>query len=242
MKEILFLSIACVVLGTGLGAFLGIFWGLKTIGKTMAFTGGLMIGIVFLDLLPESLACGNLFIVTISLFIGIFFVALISELISTKDNVQNQNKSALFKVGIVLMIAMALHNFPEGMAIGSSGAVDFESGLLVAFMITLHDIPEGMAIAAPLVAGHIKKTKVFFLTIISGISTILGTLFGLWVGRLSDFGLAFCLASAGGAMLYIVFGELIPKANQELKDKNSAFITIIGIIVGIILLKIIRLY
>jgi len=152
---------------------------------------------------------------------------------------QNVNQS-LVNAGIVMLIAMALHNFPEGMAIGSAGTVDYSSGFLVALMITLHDIPEAMAIATPLSGGNVKRGKVFFLTILSGISTVLGAVIGFWIGKMSDFGLALCLGAAGGAMLYIVFADMIPEAFKEINGKNCSIFVLIGIIFGIMLIKIIK--
>lgn len=238
MKEILFLSVACVILGTGTGALLGIFFGLKSIGKTMAFTGGLMLGIVIFDLAPEALSHGNLPVAAAGIFAGVFFVFLAAAFINKGE--KSPSWPPLYNVGIILMLAMALHNFPEGMAIGSSAIADFKSGLVVAFIITLHDIPEGMAVAAPLTAGPGNKISVFIATLISGLSTVAGALFGLWFGRMSTAGLAFCLAAAAGAMLYVVFGEMLPRAFAERKDKKIALITIIGIIMSGILLKIIK--
>ena len=145
MKEILFLSVACVILGTGTGALLGKFFGLKSIGKTMAITGGLMLGIVINDLAPEALSHGNLPVAAAGIFAGVFcfpgggFI---------NKGEKSPSRPSLYNVGIILMLAMALHNFPRD-GDRSSAIADFKSGLVVAFIITLHDIPEGMAVAAP---------------------------------------------------------------------------------------------
>lgn len=237
MKDILIISAFAGIVGTGLGGVLGIFFGSKSIGKTLGFTGGIMIGIVFFDIIPIILQETNVYLVVLSILIGIFFVALIDNIIIDK-NENNPKVNNYYKIGLILLISMALHNFPEGMAIGTSRAVNIKSAILIGFVIALHDIPEGMSIATPLTGAKISKIKIITFTIISGLSTIIGAVIGLMIGRISEISLSLSLGFAGGAMLYVTFGELLPGAYQNEDKKSVVYFTIIGIVISLLFFNI----
>ncbi|HHZ18450.1 MAG TPA: ZIP family metal transporter [Acholeplasmataceae bacterium] len=229
----MFLSVICIAFGAGSGALLGIFFGLKSPGKTLAFTGGLMLGIVIFDLLPEAFAGGEEAAAIAGLGAGAFFVWLASRLIN-----KSSRPATLTRTGIILALAMALHNIPEGMAIGSAALTDFRSGVVVAFVIAIHDIPEGMAVAAPFVRNG--KMKALGVALLSGLSTVTGAALGTWFGSLSAAGLSFSLSAAAGAMGYVVGFEMLPQAREETEFKIIALFTLLGMILGGILLKIIK--
>ena len=149
-----------------------------------------------------------------------------------------QNPTRMLRSGILIFIAIALHNIPEGMAIGAGGSYNFQLGLLITIMITAHNIPEGMAIAAPLLAGGLEKWKVIILTALCGATTLIGGLLGVLIGRISDFAVAISLAGAGGAMLYIVFGEMMPQSIVMTKNRTASIVTLFGIIVGLIVTQV----
>lgn len=148
--------------------------------------------------------------------------------------------SQLFIAGLVMAFAIALHNFPEGMVIGASYASDEVTGsvggLATAIVIGLHNIPEGMAVSVPLVAGGMKKLKATLLTAVTGMPTILGAMFGYFLGTLSPVMLALSLSFASGAMLYVVFGELLPEAILMWRSKAPAFAMLVGLLVGVVIL------
>lgn len=148
--------------------------------------------------------------------------------------------SQLFIAGLVMAFAIALHNFPEGMVIGASYASDEATGgvggLAMAVVIGLHNIPEGMAVSVPLVAGGMKKTKATLLTAVTGAPTILGAMLGYFLGTLSPVMLALSLSFASGAMLYVVFGELLPEAILMWRSKAPAFAMLVGLLVGVVIL------
>lgn len=149
----------------------------------------------------------------------------------------------LFIAGIVMACTIALHNMPEGMVIGATYAADNSvllggSGFLIALVIGLHNIPEGMAVVVPLIAGGMKKTKSILLTALSGAPTIIGALLGYSLGLVSPVMLSIALGFAGGAMLYVVLGELIPEAILMWKSKLPAFFMLIGIITGLVLVNV----
>ena len=114
------------------------------------------------------------------------------------------NQNILLKTGIIVSIGLAIHNFPEGLAIGSGFDASIKLGLKLALAICLHDIPEGISMAVPMKNGGMKRTKVIFYVILSGITTGIGAFFGALVGSISEEVISICLSFAAGAMLYIV--------------------------------------
>ena len=153
---------------------------------------------------------------------------------------RHDNKFSLFIAGIVMACAIALHNVPEGMTIGASYAsnegVMGSAALVLAILIGLHNIPEGMAVSVPLITGGMPKWKSVLITASSGIPTILGALLGYLIGEIGALGLALSLGFASGAMLYVVFGEILPQAILMYHSKLPAFSTIIGMLVGLFII------
>ena len=150
------------------------------------------------------------------------------------------SKLGLFVAGIVMACAIALHNVPEGMTIGASYAsndgVMGRAALVLAVLIGLHNIPEGMAVSVPLISGGMPKWKAVLVTASSGIPTILGALLGYLLGEIGPLGLTLSLGFASGAMLYVVFGEILPQSILMYHSKLPAFSTIVGILVGILVI------
>lgn len=153
---------------------------------------------------------------------------------------KNDNKFALMVAGMVMACAIALHNVPEGMTIGASyannGSVMGSSALVLAILIGLHNIPEGMAVSVPLISGGMNKGKAVLITALSGVPTILGALLGYLIGDMGMLGLALSLGFASGAMLYVVFGEIIPQAILMYHSKLPAFSVIFGMLVGLVII------
>ena len=153
---------------------------------------------------------------------------------------KKDNKFSLFIAGIVMACAIALHNVPEGMTIGASYAsndgVMGSAALVLAILIGLHNIPEGMAVSVPLISGGMPKWKAVLITAASGIPTIVGALLGYLIGDIGAMGLALSLGFASGAMLYVVFGEILPQAILMYHSKLPAFFAIIGILAGMLII------
>lgn len=151
-----------------------------------------------------------------------------------------KSRRQLFLAGLVMAFAIALHNFPEGMVIGASYASDEATGgiggLAASIIIGLHNIPEGMAVSVPLVAGGMRKVKASLLTAVTGAPTILGAMLGYFLGTLSPVMLALSLSFASGAMLYVVFGELLPESILIWRSKAPAFAMLAGLLVGVVIL------
>ena len=152
----------------------------------------------------------------------------------------NDSRFALFVAGMVMACAIALHNVPEGMTIGASyasnGGVMGRSALVLAVLIGLHNIPEGMAVSVPLISGGMTKWKAVCITAASGIPTVVGALLGYWLGEIGALGLCLSLGFASGAMLYVVFGEILPQAILMYHSKLPAFSAIGGILVGMLII------
>lgn len=153
---------------------------------------------------------------------------------------QSDKKHDLFIAGVVMAFAIALHNLPEGMIIGASYAADSGNitggaGFLIAIVIGLHNIPEGMSVSAPLVSGGTKPWKAVLITALSGVPTIIGAVIGYSLGLVSPIWLSLSLSFAGGAMLYVVFGELLPESFLMWKSKAPGIFALIGTLLGVVL-------
>lgn len=167
----------------------------------------------------------------------------LDELIHADHFNQHKKKNEqteLFLAGIIMALAIALHNMPEGMVIGASyaetnGSILQGGGFILAVVIGLHNIPEGMAVSVPLIAGGTNKWRAIGVTALSGAPTVLGAMLGYSIGMVGEIALTLSLSFAGGAMLYVVFGELLPEAILMWKSKLPAFFTLIGTLVGLIL-------
>ena len=156
---------------------------------------------------------------------------------------RNSNSYEMFIAGIVMACAIALHNMPEGMVIGASYAGDSGSltggaGFIIAIVIGLHNIPEGMSVSVPLITGGMSKRKAVLITALSGAPTIIGAMIGYSLGILSPVWLSVSLSFAGGAMLYVVFGELLPEAFLMWKSKAPGAMALVGTLVGIVLVHV----
>lgn len=144
----------------------------------------------------------------------------------------------LHTAGLVLAAAVALHNMPVGMAIGATfaGSAQDNGGVLAALIIGLHNVPEGMSIAAPLLAGGGKKAGAIGVAALSGLPTILGALLGYGAGTMNPLLLSISLSFAAGAMLYVIFGELLPESEQLWQNRLSGLATMLGMLLGMALI------
>ena len=153
---------------------------------------------------------------------------------------RKENKLALFIAGLVMASAIALHNVPEGMTIGASyastGGAMGSAAITLAVLIGRHNIPEGMAVSVPLISGGVNKLKAVLITALTGVPTMLGALLGFWLGVIGPVGLTFSLGFASGAMLYVVFGEILPQAILMYHSKLPAFSAIAGLLVGLFII------
>ena len=155
---------------------------------------------------------------------------------------ERQPRSGIFLAGLVMAAAIALHNVPEGMVIGASFSKTADQvltnrgGLIMALVIGLHNVPEGMAVAVPLISGGMSKWHSMGVTALSGAPTILGAVLGFLIGTISPTALVISLSFASGAMLYVVFGELLPESILMWKSKLPAAVAILGMLTGLVII------
>ena len=238
--------------GTTIGGIIGVSFkkpSNKFLSTILSFASGLMLSIICFDLLPEAMKISNIFGIIFGILFGIIIMIFCDILVQKRFNsnkldilennkkhiIKNNNyeKTILLKTGIIVSIGLALHNFPEGLAIGSGFGASITLGLSLAIAICLHDIPEGIAMAVPMKNGGMSKSKVIFYVIMSGVTTGLGAFFGAVLGEISNEIIAFCLSFSAGAMLYIVSGELIPESNKLYNGRMTAVGYVTGFLIGL---------
>ena len=224
--------------GTTLGGILGVTikkHSNKFLGSILSFASGLMMAIICFDLIPEAMEISNIVNVILGIVFGIFVMIFCDLLVQKKFNnrvIKEKNSNSLLKTGIIVSIGLAIHNFPEGLAIGSGFGASIKLGLSLAIAICLHDIPEGISMAVPMKNGGMKASKVIYYVVLSGVTTGIGAFFGAIIGSISEQIIAICLSFAAGAMLYIVSGELIPESNKLYHGRMGAIGNIIGFLLG----------
>ena len=151
---------------------------------------------------------------------------------------QEMERRNLLKTGMIVSIGLAIHNFPEGLAIGSGFGASVKLGLSLAIAICFHDIPEGISMAVPMKTGGMKPSRVIYYVVLSGVTTGIGALFGALVGGISQEIIALCLVFAAGAMIYIVSGKLTPEYSKLYQGRMSAIGNILGFIIGVFAMNI----
>ena len=221
-------------IGTFFGGLIGIF--LKNISDKflsfiLALASGLMISVVCFELIPQALEISSNLQLIIGLILGIFAMILCDVFICNKISPKKLKSNSFLKTGIVVSIGLALHNIPEGLAIGSGLESSMQLGLTLALTIAIHDIPEGISMSAPLKKCGLQSTKILFYVLLSGMATGIGTLMGAAFGTISLNVLALNISFAAGTMLYVVSGELTPEYNKL----NNGFISTLGNLIGFIL-------
>ena len=244
----------------------------RIVSLLLSFAAGVMLAVVCFDLLSEALIESGVFLVIAGLSFGYIIIGILNAIIDSKTNKEvahidkshpktadsleelthanhlqehmegRQPRSGLFIAGLIMAAAIALHNVPEGIVIGSSFAKSAKelvldrAGITMAIVIGLHNIPEGIAVAVPLISGGMSKFKAVLVTALTGSPTIIGALIGYYIGVMGPTALALSLSFASGAMLYVVFAELLPESILMYKSKMPAVGIFVGIIVGLIII------
>lgn len=233
------LGFAVGMIGTGTGGAIAFFLnnpGRRFMSVILGVSSGLMLAIVCFDLLPESFHIGGYPLAVIGILAGVFIIVIVEHLMPRVDIYKEGfTKESYIKTGILLGIGIAIHNFPEGLAIGSGFMATRDLGIGLAITIAFHNMPEGIAMAVPISVGGVSKFKVFLYTILAGIPMGIGAFIGVLLGEISPALIALCLSFAGGAMLYITCGELIPKSLEIYRGRIPTISIIIGFVVGIVI-------
>lgn len=193
----------------------------------LSFAAGVMLAAAILGLILPALDCGGKFalpITVIGIFVGAVCLHFIDKLVPhlhrlVGNDIESHNNANLSKV-LLFVMAIAIHNLPEGIAAGVGfGSGDTTQALTIAGGIALQNIPEGMVIISPMLAAGVSPRKTFICASITGVVEIVGTLIGYFAVSVSTAILPFALAFAGGTMLYVISDEMIPETHH---DNNSA--------------------
>ncbi len=226
----------------GLLAFTKLANNAKFFASSLGFSAGVMIYVSFLEIIPKGLVALNQnfsasvseWIAIAGFFIGILFILLIDQLIPHEQNPheikeKNQN-SSLMRMGLFSAFAIALHNFPEGMATFYAALEDVRLGLGITVAIALHNIPEGIAIALPIYQATKNRVKAFNFALLSGLAEPIGALIGFLIFSsilpTSVFGVIFPFVA--GIMVYISLDELLPTSEKY----GQHHLSILGLIGG----------
>jgi len=229
-------GIICGIMGSCLGALFSFFVpNRKAILSIMiGWTAGLMLGMICFGLLPEAIEKGGMILCFVVILLTSFLIAILESKIEIIGKTKNNR---YIKSGLLISFGIAMHNLPEGIAVGSSLIYDRKLGLLIALMIFLHDIPEGFAISIPLKLSGFSKWKILYISMMVGIPTGIGCIIGSIFGTINKQIHSFCIAFAASAMLYITISELMPEYKNLDKSKLPVLANILGIICAIILME-----
>ncbi|NLK65352.1 MAG: ZIP family metal transporter [Tissierellia bacterium] len=205
----------------------------KLISGILSFAAGIMLSVTSFDLMPKAYEIGGFFIVTLGLAIGLIIVFFAKDMIPVDKLKQYKGKKLSYiKMSLIIIISLSLHNFPEGVAVGSSYVYSNNLGIKIGILIAAHDIPEGISVGVPLIMAGVSPVMVIIITLLTGVPTAMGAVFGALVGGISDYFIAFCLSAAASSMLYVSANELIPEANILYKGKSSSLMLLLGFMCG----------
>lgn len=204
----------------------------------LSFAAGVMLAAAVIGLILPSLESGGKFpivITVLGIFCGAFCLNIIDKLVPhlhKLTGIEPENhpeKTAQINKVLLFVIAIAIHNLPEGIAAGVSfGTGDMSQAITVAGGIALQNIPEGMVIIAPMVSSGISKKRTFIIALMTGVVEVFGTLLGYFAVSISSLVLPFALAFAGGTMLYVIGDEMIPETHSHGAETAATYSLLAG--------------
>ena len=216
----------------------------KTNDMILGFAAGIMLAAAINGLiLPsfEQVGTSGLLIPVVGIFAGAFFLNIMDRLtphlhkLSGVDTEKHQDSKHLSRA-LLFVMAVALHNFPEGLAAGVGfGNEDISAAITVEVGIALQNIPEGIITVSPLVMSGVRRKRALLLASITGLIEVIGTFLGFYVSALSNRILPFALAFAGGTMLYIISDEMIPETHSHGFERAATYSILIGFTLMLIL-------
>lgn len=210
----------------------------------MSFAAGVMLSTSVFNLILPSAYSGDLKSLILSVFgvfSGAFCVSFLEKAVKKSTAKLSINNNEKINKILLFVAAIAIHNFPEGIAAGVGfGTGNISDALIVAGSIALQNIPEGMVVIAPMLSVGISRLKTFLIAVVTAVSEIAGTLFGYFAVTISNEILPFALSFAGGTMLYVICSDMIPES-QSITNKNKvSYSLIIGFSLMIIIDNIIN--
>ena len=244
--------VALTALGIGLSTVFGVVIGFmfKEISHKMndmilGFASGVMLAAAVLGLILPSLeyvSGFNIWMVIVGIMCGAFALNLLDRLtphlhhlVGTGNEESHKNTSLINKT-LLFVLAIAIHNFPEGLATGVSfGTGNVMDAFTVAAGIALQNIPEGMVIVFPLLASGVSRKRTFVLASFTGVVEVIATFIGYYAISISSMLLPFLLAFAGGTMLYVISDEMIPETHAHGHEQLATYALLIGFCVMLIM-------
>lgn len=203
----------------------------------LSFAAGVMLAAAILGLILPSIEYGGdfgLLITVVGIFVGALCLNLIDKLVPHlhklvgADIEEHQSNANLNKV-LLFVIAIAIHNLPEGIAAGVGfGSGNTSDALLIAGGIALQNIPEGMVIIGPMLSAGISPRKTFVCALATGLVEVIGTLLGYFAVSVASVILPFALAFAGGTMIYVVSDEMIPETHAHGYSRGATYALLVG--------------
>jgi ZIP family zinc transporter len=246
-------------LATGIGGLIALFakrTNTSFLSFVLGFSAGVMIYISMVEIFAEArLAAVNvwgsygLWAVTGAFFAGMILIAVIDLLVPSYENPHepraleeisegnvNTGNTRLMRLGVMAAAAIAIHNFPEGLAAFISVLHDPSVGIVIAIAIAIHNIPEGIAVAIPVYYATGDRGKAFKYSLLSGLSEPLGALIGylILLPFISEGLFALVFASVAGIMVFISLDELLPAA----REYGAAHYSVYGIIAGMMVMAV----
>ena len=204
----------------------------------LSFAAGVMLAAAVVGLILPSLEYGGTWAILVTvagLFAGALCLNLIDKLVphlhkmTGVDGEAHPEQTARLDKVLLFVMAIGIHNLPEGIAAGVSfGTGDTLQALTVAGGIALQNIPEGMVIIAPMIAAGMSRRRTFVIAMMTGVVEVLGTLIGYFAVQVSTFILPFALAFAGGTMLYVISDEMIPETHAHGSERGATYALLVG--------------
>ena len=224
---------------TVLGAILG--FAFKKASHTfsdivLSFAAGVMLAAAVIGLVIPSLEYGGkygILITVLGIFAGALCLNLMDKLVPHLHKLAGVEDEAHDNVGLgkvlLFVMAIAIHNLPEGIAAGVGfGSGDTSQALLIAGGIALQNIPEGMVIIGPMLAAGVKPKRTLLIAMATGLVEVLGTFIGYFAVSLASAVLPFALAFAGGTMLYVISDEMIPETHAHGHQRGATYALLVG--------------
>ena len=206
----------------------------------LSFAAGVMLAAAVLGLVIPSLEYGGKFALVITvagIFAGAMCLNLIDKLVPhlhALAGAEAEADSTLNKV-LLFVMAIAIHNLPEGIAAGVGfGSGDTAQALVIAGGIALQNIPEGMIIIAPMIAAGVSSQRTFVIALFTGLVEVVGTLLGYFAVSIASAILPFALSFAGGTMLYVISDEMIPETHAHGSERAATYALLAGFCVMLI--------
>ncbi|WP_069997282.1 ZIP family metal transporter [Cellulosilyticum sp. I15G10I2] len=208
----------------------------RLIGMLFGGTSGLMIALICFDILPQAIEKNRIDLVMIGIMIGVTIGVLLDDVTPYLEKLMKVNSSKMIRTAFTLVIGIALHNIPEGFALGALSHVSAEAIQKFAIVLMLHSIPEGIALAITFKQAKVKISLVMMIPLILGSIMGVAGILGYVLSGISPNYIVTALGLAAGIILYIVCEELIPESRKIWNGRTTTIATIVGMMLGLLIL------